>query len=1049
MKKILSIFLVMASLSLFAQQKEVTGKVTNKDGVPMPGASVIVKGSKRGAMTDFDGEYSISAQTGEVLSYSYIGMEDKEVTVGAASVINVALNDSNEELEEIVVVGYGTVKKSDLTGSVSQVKGEELTKIGAISFDQALAGRAAGVVVQQSSGQPGGGANVRIRGISSLSGSDPLYVIDGVPLENNSSSGLGDQDQASASLSPLSMINPEDIESIEILKDASSTAIYGSRGANGVVLITTKQGKIGKGVITIQTDYGLTEVPSYIDVLDSNNFVRLQMEAKVNGGGTLEPENITQLDSARAGLLPTTKWQESVLGLGTRSNTNLSFSGGTEAMNYLISSNLFDSEGVIPETNFNRVSTRINLNAKVKEKLKVGVNVNYAHITSDQRAVNTGVNELKGASNAIRRALRAAPTNGLDADDEDLDPNTFTPLTALEANNYENVLTQIQGNVYLEYDIIDGLKFRTQLGYQNRNTTQRYYQLNTLGFGLEGGTARTGDGRHLSTSMTNTLNFNKKYGKLHAFNAVLGQSLESYESETVRVSNYGFANDLLTYYTPGLATFYDPDIVQYTNNKLASFFGRVNYTLNRKYLFTVTGRYDGASKFASNKKWAFFPAAAFGYKLSEENFMKDSNVISNMKLRVSYGTSGNQAIQPYQSLDQYGSGILPFGEQPTAVYYQQQLPNPDLTWETTTQFDVGLDYGLLHNKISGSFEYYEKLTDDLLFSGNRIPVQSGFENYTKNFGTLLTKGFEASITANIVATEDFSWTLNANFSTGKTTIQDMASNYVFSGWDPGYISGGSQRLIIGEEVGTFWGYKTQNIAQFDDFVEFQGLTEEERVNKYKANPAATYTFVNGFKGGVPENGTQNRPGEQLYEDINDDGELSEDDRQIIGQAQPDYMFGINNSFTIGNIDISIFIDSQLNKDVANIPNLELLSFNGSQSITDAIGRWTPENQNNEWPRMDASNDRRAPFSDMVIEDGSFVRIQNLTIGYSLPNTVLEKIKFKGFRVYVSGSNLAVWTKYTGLGPDVSLAGSNATSMGHDNAAYPVGRVITLGANIKF
>ncbi|MEP1486815.1 MAG: TonB-dependent receptor [Algibacter sp.] len=1050
MKKILTIFLVILSFQAFSQEKTISGSVKDEAGQPLLGVTVLIKGVAKGTVTDFDGAYTLKAKTGDVFIFSYLGTETKEITIGNQNIINAVLTKTDTSLETVVVVGYGSVKKSDLTGSVSTVKGEDLTRVGAVSLDQALAGRAAGVLVTQNSGEPGSGASIRIRAVSSLNGSEPLYVIDGIPMDNTSSAGLGDQDVESSSLSPMAMINPADIQSIEILKDASSTAIYGSRGANGVILITTKTGEVGKGVITIEQEYGITEVPNYIDLLESNEYTILNREAFTNIGNVLSEENLIRLDSAKAGLLPSTNWQKAIIHIGTTSNTNVGFSGGNKDVRYLISSNVLNAQGIVKDTDFKRAATRVNVNANISEKFKVSTRINYSHITSNQRAISTGVNNLRGATSAIGRALRTSPLTGLLADDDDEGIELWNPLTGLEANRYNNLLTQMIGSMDATYSFTKALSFKTAFSYQNRNTAQRYYQLNILPDNYSaGGRARTGDSRFTRTAVTNTLNFRNKIGRKNNITALLGQSIESSESESIRVSNYGFANDLLTYYDPGSATFNDPDVVTYSETKLASVFGRINLNFNKKYLFTLTGRYDGASKFAANNKWAFFPAAAFAYKLSEENFMKNSNAINELKLRVSYGTSGNQAIRPYQSLDQYASGITPFDETSTTIYYASQLPNADLTWETTTQLDTGLDIGLFKNKFTATFEYYKKTTDDLLFTGNRIPIQSGFQTYTENFGSLETNGFEASFNANIITKDNFSWTLNANVATGKTTVKNMASDNLFSGWDPGFISGGTQRLIIGEEIGTFFGYKRTRIAQFDDFVEFQGLTNQERIDTYNAAPNATYTFVDSHDEGYPVTDLNHRPGEQLFEDVTPDGVITADDRTTIGQAQPDITFGINNSFKIGGLDISVFIDSQLGKEMAAMQNIGLLNFSGRQALTVTNNRWTPESPSTVWPRLDTNNNANTLFSDRFIEDASFVRLQNVTIGYKFPKELTDKLKVSSLRVYASGTNLHIWTKYTGYSPDVSLRGSATTNLGHDNASYPAGRVIRMGVNLKF
>ncbi|MDW5290118.1 TonB-dependent receptor [Formosa sp. PL04] len=1042
MKKLCTFILLVFSSLLYAQNTGISGTIKDNTGMPLAGATVILKGTAKGAVTDFDGEFTIDVPdpiASKKLEISFIGYKGQTVTLNDKTRLYLTLEPDNESLDEIVVVGYGTVKKSDLTGSVSTIKAEEIAVNGAVGLGPALAGRAPGVLVTSNSGEPGSGASIRIRAVSSLNGSEPLYVIDGIPMDNTNTESLSSNFQ-SDQVSPLSMINPADVESVEILKDASSTAIYGSRGANGVVLITTKKGKTGKGVITILQEFGITEVANYIDIMDGNEYYQMGREAYVNAGNILSADMVVKLDSARAGQLRSTDWQKSIMQTGYTSNTDVSFSGGNEDVRYLMSTNYLDVEGVIPGSGIKRASTRVNVTGNMSKKFKVTTNINYTQTESGQ--TNNA---------AASRALRVSPLNGASDYDDGTDETLLTPATQISSLEVTNLMTQFLGSLTAEYDFTDYLSFKMALSHQNRNSAQRYYQYNRLPENAaDGGRARTSDNRTTASTITNTLNFNKNFGKSN-LNAVLGQSTEDRETEGIRVSNFGFANDLLTWYDPGAATFYDPDQVSYIETKLLSFFGRVNYSINNKYLFTLTGRYDGASKFAENKKWAFFPAAAFAYKISNENFMKEIEAISEMKLRLSYGTSGNQAIAPYKSLDQYESNLVGFNEQTFAVYYQNQLPSPDLTWETTTQLDVGMDFGFLKNKFTLSLDYYRKVTDDLLFPGIDIPVQSGQYTKTQNYGSLETNGFEVAFNARIISTNKFTWTLNGNLSTGKTKVKDMAADYLFSGWDPGFISGGTQRLIIGEEVGTFFGYKTDGISQFDDFVEFQGVSDEDRIAVYNANPAANYTYVDGYNRGYSATGRQ-RPGEQLYEDVTEDGTITGDDRRVIGQAQPDLTFGINNSFTFGGgFDFSFFIDSQLNKDLVLVQNYGLLDFNGSQGLDVVLNRWTPENPSTTYPTMNSGNGNVNVnlFSDRIIEDGSFVRLQNITLGFSFPNDLTNKLKISSLRVYASATNIAMWTNYTGYSPDVSLNGSSATNLGHDNARYPASRLIRMGVNLKF
>lgn len=1050
MKKLCTFILLVLSSVLYAQNQTVTGVLVDDAGMPLEGATVLVQGTSIGVVTGFDGSFSINVPDpvdSKVLVISYIGYEGQTITIGSKRQFNITLQPDVDSLEEVVIVGYGTVRKSDVTGSVSSIKAEEIERIGTTNLDQALAGRAAGVVVTSSTGEPGGAADIQIRGISSLNGSEPLYIIDGVQMDNTLEESIGIGDLTSSSLSPLAMINQADIESIEILKDASSTAIYGSRGANGVVLITTKQGKTGKGVVNVSQEFGISEVNRFIDVLDANQYSIINAEARLNIGAELTDEQAFFLAEGLAGNLPTNDWQKTVTNAGTQSNTNLSFSGGNEDMRYSITGGLLKTTGPVLGSDFNRVTTRVRLDANVSKKLNIATNINY----SNQKRETVG-------NTSFNRAVRSNPRNGLDNNEEEdiiNDEDTvLTPITAITGVINNTLQTQFVGSIDLKYNFTESLFFKSSFAYQERHTAQRYYRKALEDAGAAG-SSRTNDVRRTQTTISNTLNFNKQM-RNSSLNAVLGQEIIETESEGIRVQNFGYPNDLLTYYSPGIATFNDPDQVSYNKNVLASFFGRVNYTLNNKYLFTFTGRYDGASKFAENNKWSFFNAAAFAYKLSEENFLKDVDAISEIKLRVSYGTSGNQVIASYESLDQYEAEQTPFGEVAVPIYYQNQLPNPNLTWETTSQVDAGIDLGFFNNRFTATLDYYEKITDDLLFTNQAAPAQSGFTTYTQNTGSLETKGFEASFSAKIVRGKNFSWSLNGNVATGKTIVNGLTFDYTFSGWDPGFISGGTQRLIIGEEVGTFYGYKTAGIAQFDDLAGFQGLGTQDRIDIYNANPNAGYEFVDGYEGGLPfidadggTDGVQAHPGDQLYEDLNGDGVINDFDRQIIGQAQPDLTLGINNTFTIGNFDISIFMDSQIGKDVHNHSSIALLAFTGNQSEASAWNRWTPENSGNTYPRMSLNSNAGAlRYSDRYIEDGSFVRLQNVTVNYNFPKEFTDKLNISNLRIYLSGTNLALWTKYTGITPDTSSR-RGTTSLGHDQTNYPPSRLIRMGVNVTF
>ncbi len=1054
MKKILTVFLWVISVSVFAQTQNITGVITDSSGEPLPGVTVVVKGTTSGTVSNIDGKYQISkVSSKDVLVFSFVGMVAQEITIGNQTIISPVMIADAIGIEEVVAVGYGTVRKSDLTGSVASVRSDDIAKSGTVSIDQALAGKAAGVVVTQSSGTPGSGATIKIRGLNSMMGSEPLYIIDGVAMDNTSTASMNDEAEDSGNISPLSSINSSDIESMEILKDASATAIYGSRGANGVVIITTKSGKSGKGKIEVDAEYGISELPHQIDVQNANQYWLTRYDALYNANSLNANETVVaKRDSAMAGLLPTTNWQDAIFRQGTSQNYNLKFSGGGNGINYLISSNVFDAEGIVEQTDFSRISTRVNLDAEVNDFVDVGTRMYYAVINSNQRSTNTNFLANMGTNSIIMRALVTSPSATLDADENDEGVSYYTPLMALEANSYENFISQFVGNMFVNIKLAKGLTLKTDVSAQIRNTNQRFYQKDILpeAYSL-GGWSKTTDSRVRMYSNTNTLSFNRKFG-VHRFNAVIGQSAEWFDSEAVLTSNYGYANDLLTYYAPETASFYDADEVNYTDSHLVSFFGRVNYNYKSKLLVTFTGRADGSSKFAANNKFAFFPAVAVGYRLSEESFIKNISTISNLKLRASYGLSGNQAISSYQSLDQLASDKVTFGdgsggETFSTIYYSSQLPNADLRWETTAQANFGIDFGIIDNRFSITADYYNKLTDDLLVSGNRIPAQSGFTTYTENLGQMESNGFEFGANAHIIDREKISWMVGANFSVGKTKIKEMGDDYIESGYNQGWVSGGTQRLVIGEEIGAFYGYKTTGIAQYSDFEEFNGLSQDQAADLYLSNdPQATYTPI------VDDNGlgvVADRPGDQLYEDVNEDGSIDELDKKVIGFAQPDFSFGLNNSFSFKNVELSFFIDGQFGHQVCNVTNFNLLMFGSGQQLAKVRGAWTAEDPNNVYPRLDALNSSSGfKFSDRYLEDASFVRLQNVTFSYNLPASVYKKIKMSGAKVFVSGSNLFIITDYTGYNPDVSLTGSNNLKMGHDNAGYPVARTVRIGVNLK-
>lgn len=1061
MKKIITVLIIMMSVTAFSQEMTVTGRVKDDTGENLFGATLQLKKTGTGTTTDLDGRFSIKASPGDIITVSYLGTETKNVIVKQANVLHITLKSSDLELDEVVVVGYGTVKKSDLTGSVSSIKAEDITKTATISLDQALAGRAAGVIVTSNSGAPGAGASVTIRGISTITNSEPLYVIDGIPMENTSLDGLGADSNGGNNMSPLSLINPDDIESIEILKDASSTAIYGSRGSNGVVLVTTKTGKVGKGVISVSRDYSIGSIPHVSRLLDANEFVILKNELNLNNNsGSVEPE---LLANAQAGNLITTDWLKTVTHPSTTANTNISFSGGNKDLRYLISTNFLNSVGMIQSTDFSRIQTRLSLDANVTNAIKVGTRITYSYVDSDSQSTNVGQNaDGFGVGNIIRRVQEADPTKNIyetitvdDPDNPDEDGVTvLNPIDYLNNNSWNTKEYQLLGSLYLTLQLTKAAYLKTTLNYQNRFSKQRFYQNREVRPGLQtafGGWAKTGDSQNESISNSNEFHYDKKFGN-HAFNTVLGQSIEYRSSDRVTTDNRGFSNDLLTIYAPSTATTYFADNITFGENSLLSYFGRINYTFNKKYLFTVTGRYDGSSKFAANNKWAFFPAAAFAYKLSEEKFIKDIPSISQAKFRLSYGKTGNQAITDYQSLatfgpNQYVIGDGAGGEGITTIYYSDQIPNPNLKWESTLQFDAGIDLGFFKNRVTVTADYYDKNTSDLLFKSNKVAAQSGQSNFVRNLGSIRSTGFELAVGYDVIRKKKFSWSFNGNFSVGKAVINDLPTDINVGPTLSGVAGAGTQILKNGEKVGTFYGYKTAGVAQFADFQEFQGLSSQEQIELYNTNRSGVYTYIPRADGSLMYNEANPSPGKQLFVDTDKNGSITDADKQELGNAQADMMFGIKNDFRIGNVDFSFFFDAQLGQEIANITNVRLLTFTGARNATAVVkDSWSTENQNTDLPKL-GSVVRQ--FTDRYVENGSFVRLQNVTVGYSFPKQIIGKLGFTSLRLNASLNNIYTFTKYSGFSPDVSTFGKENLSLGHDSSGYPNIRRLVFGVKASF
>ncbi|WP_035085477.1 SusC/RagA family TonB-linked outer membrane protein, partial [Aquimarina latercula] len=901
LKRCIQVLLLMMGSALSAQI-EITGTVTSEDGVPILGANVSVKNKPIGTTTDFDGLYTIKVPDEKaVLVFSYVGFADQEILVGSQKSINVILSASIESLEQIVVVGYGSQRKSDVTGSVSSVKTEELNAFPVLNAAQALQGRAAGVVVQSNNGgEPGAPINVKIRGNTSINASSaPLIVVDGFV------GGIFPQ--------------ANDIQSIEILKDASATAIYGSRGSNGVVLVTTKKGRKGKLSVEVNTTYSIQNTANRLDLLNADQFAAYQQT--INPGYVQGSAN--------------TDWQDLLYRSGSTANHQFSFSGGSDKINFYASATYFKQEGVIINSEFERISFLSNIDAQVTDKLKLGANIFGSRGNKDGVPTqSTGATVNGGGDDVVSLLFRFAPdlgvqdANGLNTINS-VGDNVDNPFAIATEGIDETKTDNYRANLYANYDIFENLTFKTTFGFSTINGTQGTFSPSTLittaGAGT-GGRATITNSKSTSILSENYLTYNAEIGRGN-LTLLAGYSYQKNSTDRFSAGAEGFTSDSFSYHALQTGSTQLIPTSSFSEIEIQSQFGRLNFDYDDKYLLTATVRRDGSSNFAKNEKYAIFPSGAIGWKVSNENFLKDSQTVSNLKLRASYGVTGNQAIAAYGSLASFASVFTPINGQTVINVTPNQVANPDLKWESSYQTNLGLDLGLFSNRVSLSLDYYNIDTKDLIIADSSQPEFLGFLTAAslRNVGEINNKGFEITLNTRNVSTENFSWTTDLNWSTNKNEFVSLLNGEdIFQDASPGYFNIDRTHILReGEAVGVFWGYEYRGV--------YQG----------GALPEGTAIFEGG------------EAGDQLFTDLPDedgnlDGVITTDDQQIIGDPNPDFTIGITNTFTYKNIDLSIFFQGAYGGDVMNLTNVQL--FNGdSNATTDILNAWTPTNTNTDIP----------------------------------------------------------------------------------------------------
>ena len=1025
MNKLLQVSLICLFLFISflgnAQNVEVTGKVTTTDdGSPLPGVSITIKGTTKGTITDDKGMYKISTPVNATLQASFIGFADFEQAIGSRSVVNFSLSADIESLNEVVVTGYGSQIKRDLTGNIVKIKAGDIQDMPVTTFEQSIQGKAAGVQINQGTGKLAQGIQVRVRGQSSVSASnEPLYVLDGIPLTQGNLGING------GNTNPLVDINPQDIESIEILKDASAGAIYGARAANGVVLITTKKGKSGKSKINFGMQYGSSKPTKILKFLNTQQYIDFYRVAATNsdiidGYDAKDPDSYTSymnsfFDTQSLGTLGTPKqadtdWGSLAFQAAPSQQYDLNLSGGSDKTTFFISGQLLDQTGIVLGNAFNRMTGRINLTHKVTERLSIGMNMSIA------RSLNNRVSGDRQFDNPLQLVAlppmtpQNDPATGLPVGTPPGDisiPVYYNAIINLGNAYYNTTVHRNISNVFGEYAIFKGLRFRTEFALDLLNQQEeQYYNSNTqrnfgapLGYGFN---------RFVRVENYNTNNYfvyDNTFGK-HVINATAGLSYQNSQTKTNAAEGKDFPSDAYRMITSA-ARKTDASSTQ-SDYRFASYFTRVNYKFNEKYLLSLSARVDGSSRFGADNRYGFFPSVSAGWILSEESFLKEIKLISFLKLRASFGKTGNAEIGNFPQLGLFtgdaGYGTLP-GQRPS------QLANPSLGWESTQQIDVGLDFGILNNRINGEIDYYEKNTTGLLLNVN-VPGTTGFATQVKNVGALTNKGFEFVLnTENLVG--QFKWKTSLNASTNKNKITDLQGQIIEGGL------ANMSRAVEGQPLGTFFT------------VEYAGVDP--------ANGDALF-----YKNTKNTDGTLDRATTKTY---------SQAQRVVIGSPLPKWIAGVTNTFSYKGIELSVFLNGVFGNKLNFYGVGRFSSANGrfeDNQTVNQLAAWTPQNTDTKVPQARLFFNNGAQASSRFIEDGSYVRLRNVTLAYNLPKNLVSKVKLSNVRIFFTGQNLLTFTKYSGWDPEVN-ADDVVTNiaLGYDFYTTPQAKTFMGGLNISF
>lgn len=1048
---------VLFSVTVAMAQVLVRGTVVDQTGESVIGASIQVKGTTQGTITDIDGKFSLGVPDKKsVIVVSFIGYATKELQVDTSKPMSIVLEEDTKVLDEVVVVGYQEVRKKDLTGSVAKADMNELLNTPVGSFDQTLGGRIAGVNVSSSEGTPGGTMNIVIRGNNSLTqDNSPLYVIDGFPVE----------DAAIAST-----INPSDIESLDILKDASATAIYGARGANGVVIITTKKGKVGKAQITYDGSVTMHHVTRTIPMMDAYEFVKLQAEtypasiANSTGGYLMEYQGKQwTLDDYRG--IFQYDWQDEILRTALQHNHNIRLTGGTEGVRYNASVSYYNQDGILLNSGYERFQARANTVIK-RDKLDISLTTNYS------RSIQTGSTPSETSYSGMNNLFYSVwgyrpvtyPNKSMesllnDVKDEAIDSSNdyrFNPIRSLKEEYRKYYINNLQLNGYVSYEFIKGLKLKVSGGYTYDARKNDQFNNSNTRYGGPTSTDKVNAqiirNERLTWLNENTLTYQTNIKKKHFFNSLVGITFQNSDYEYYSLKSTHIPNESL-----GMAGMADGTLSSSSSLKsswsMMSYLARLNYNYKSKYYATASFRADGSSKFSKKHRYGYFPSGSLAWNFMEEEFMAPiKKVVGAGKLRVSWGLTGNNRIGEYDyyallqmlkekqgdyiSNGSIPSGVYPFDNDMSSVgMVPVSLPNEDLKWETTEQWNVGLDLSFFNERLNFTADVYRKTTRDLLLEAS-LPLVSGYYSATKNIGKVRNDGLELSLSTVNVQTKDFTWTSDFNIAFNKNEVLELAENQLSlttaARFDQNYNSQPSYIAKVGLPMGMMYGYIYEGTYKYDDFVK----------------SGNSYTLKDNVPYFSSEANTQ--PGMPKYKDVNGDGIIDTNDRTIIGRGLPIHTGGFTNSFTYKGFDLSVFFQWSYGNDIMNANRLFFENAGGKKDLNQFASyanRWTPENPESDIPAATKSASNNV-ISSRIIEDGSYLRLKTVTLGYTFPKALIAKAKLSNARVYVAAQNLWTWTSYSGYDPEVSVRNS-ALTPGLDFSSYPRAFTLSFGVNLGF